>query len=273
VCVRVCRCVCRCVYRVVQVCYKRVQVCVYRCVYTHAGVCAGMCAHVQVCAQVCAGVCTGECRCVHRCVYTCAGVCMRVCVHVCRLCTRVYADVCRYMYRCVQVCVHREKVDACYVRGISGGRCGALCPGPLRMISGAWRLPCSSSVGRRGGWGLRDEEGGDGRKLPIRSTCLQQDVKWLVVLLISSAQDVNLVLRLFSTVPFGGWRGLEGGGVRGGKVFHGGDTAPPEEAGLHPQGAFTLPAWGPRSPVKEAPRLQDEPPLLRLSCANESRIL
>ena len=73
---------------------------------------------------------------------------------------------------------------------------------------------------------LRDEEGGDGRKLPIRSTCLQQDVKWLVVLLISDAQDVNLVLRLLSTVPFGGWRGLEGGGVWGGKMFRGGDTAP-----------------------------------------------
>ena len=124
------------------------------------------------------------------------------------------------------MCVHREKVDACYVRGISGGRCGALCPGPLGTTSGSWRLPCSSSVGRRGGWGLRDEEGGDGRKLPIRSTCLQQDVKWLVVLLISDAQDVNLVLRLLSTVPFGGWRGLEGGGVWGGKMFRGGDTAP-----------------------------------------------
>ena len=47
-----------------------------------------------------------------------------------------------------------------------------------------------------------DEEGGDGRKLAVRSTCLQQDVKWLIVPLISRAQDVNLVLRLLSTAPF-----------------------------------------------------------------------
>lgn len=47
-----------------------------------------------------------------------------------------------------------------------------------------------------------DEEGGDGRKLVVRSTCLQQDVKWLIVPLISSGQDVNLVFRLLSTALF-----------------------------------------------------------------------
>lgn len=56
-------------------------------------------------------------------------------------------------------------------------------------------------------------------------------------------------------------------------MFHGGDTAPQRRLGCTPQDAFTLPAWGLGSPVKEAPHLQDEPPLLCLSCANEPWIL
>ena len=43
----------------------------------------------------------------------CAGVCTRV-----QVCVQVYAG----MYRHVQVYVHGEKVDACYVRGVPGGR-------------------------------------------------------------------------------------------------------------------------------------------------------
>lgn len=43
--------------------------------------------------------------------------------------------------------------------------------------------------------------------------------------------------------------------------------SPLEEAGLHPQGDFMPPAWGLGSPVKEAPCLQDEHPLLCLFCA------
>ena len=75
---------------------------------------------MQVCVQVCAGVSTGEC--------------MQVCVQMC-------AGICAGVYRCVQVCVHGEKVDACYLRGVPGRHCGALCPGPQGQLLGLGGCP------------------------------------------------------------------------------------------------------------------------------------
>ena len=46
---------------------------------------------------------------------------------------------------------------------------------------------------------MRREETGENWLLGAH---VQQDVKWLIVPLISRAQDVNLVLRLLSTAPF-----------------------------------------------------------------------